>query len=47
MSLPAMVRFMIEQMGEDFSSSLPLRGSIQSSVVPGFLEGGFVKGLDE
>jgi hypothetical protein len=47
MSLPAMVRFMIEQMGENLSSSLPLRGSIQSSVVPGFLEGGFVKGLDE
>jgi hypothetical protein len=46
-SLPAMVRFMIEQMGENFSSSLSLRGSIQSSVVPAFLESGFVKGLNE
>jgi hypothetical protein len=47
MSLSAMMRFMIEQMGENFSSSLPSRSSIQSSVVPWFLEGGFVKGLDE
>jgi hypothetical protein len=47
MGLPAMVRLVIEEMGEYFPTTLPLMRAIESSIVPTFLEGGFLQSLYE
>jgi hypothetical protein len=47
MSLAAMVRFMIEEMSENFSAWLSLRSSVQGPVITHFIERGFIQGLNE
>src|ERR1700693_545709 len=47
MGLAAMVRLMIEEMGEYFPTALPLRRAIERSILQYFLEGGLLQSLYE
>jgi len=47
MGLAAMVRLVIEKMGEYLPTTLPLRHAIESSILQYFLEGRFVQPLHE